>query len=111
TVIVPLEVQEDVIEEDGGRISLTPNVAGVPAAAMRSAFLAADEVPAVYAMPDADGGRIRVVLNEAQREAVRRMRAAQHLSGREKGQALGAPELRYEGVGEAVKFGPRVVGI
>lgn len=110
-VVVPSEIALDIIAEEEGRISFAPKIDGVPEDGMRRAFFAFDEVQEVYSLDDTDGGRIRVVLNEAQREVLRRMQRVRHLGGAQKAQVLRDPGCVFDGVAEGVRFGPRVEGI
>ena len=67
-VLVPSRVGLDLIVEDEGRISFAPKIDGVESNTMRQAFFALDNVETVYALDDSGGGRLRVVLDEQQRE-------------------------------------------
>jgi superfamily II DNA or RNA helicase len=115
-VLVPSRVGLDLIIEDAGRISFAPKIDGVEPAAMRRAFFALDDIETVYALDAPDGGRVRVVLDEQQREVLRRMQRVRHVSGAERAAVLRAPQAVFDGVAEAVDvdpvaFGPRVQGI
>ena len=72
-VLVPSRVGLDLIVENDGRISFAPKIDGVESDTMRQAFFALDDVETVYALDDPGGGRLRVVLDEQQREVLRRM--------------------------------------
>ena len=82
-VLVPSRVGLDLIVEDEGRISFAPKIDGVESNTMRQAFFALDNVETVYALDDSGGGRLRVVLDEQQREVPWRMQRVRHLSGAE----------------------------
>ena len=115
-VLVPSRVGLDLIVEDEGRISFAPKIDGVESDAMRQAFFALDDVETVYALDDSGGGRLRVVLDEQQREVLRRMQRVRHLSGAERTAVLRAPQAVFDGVAEAIDvdpaaFGPRVQGV
>ena len=115
-VLVPNRVGLDLIVEEGNRITFAPKVDGVPAATMRAAFLASDDVDEIYALDDGHGGRVRVVLEENQRECLRRMQRVRHLGGAERAEVLRNPDAVFDGVGNAIEidqqtFGPRVKGI
>jgi hypothetical protein len=110
-VVMPSEIALDIIPEEGGRISFAPKVDGVPTEAMRRAFLASDDAEEVYSLDAADGGRVRVVLTEAQREAIRRMQRVRHIGGAEKAETLRDPARVFDGVAGSVRFGPRVRGV
>jgi hypothetical protein len=108
-VLVPSRVGLDLIVEDGGRISFAPKIDGVGADAMRQAFFALDNVETVYALDDPGGGRLRVVLDEQQREVLRRMQLVRHLSGAERTAVLRAPQAVFDGVAEAIDVDPAVL--
>ncbi|MBI4457332.1 MAG: restriction endonuclease [Acidobacteria bacterium] len=112
-VIVPSRVGLDLIVEDGGRISFAPKIDGAPRDAMREAFLASEDVDEVYSLDDSEGGRVRVVLDETQREVLRRMQRVRHLAGVEKAEVLRDPHRVFDGVASAVEIdlGPRVRGV
>ena len=112
-VIVPSKVGLDLIVEDGGRITFVPKIDGAPEEKMREAFLASDDVDEVYSLDDEKGGRVRVVLDETQREVLRRMQRVRHLAGVEKAEVLRDPHRVFDGVAGAVdiKLGPRVRGV
>jgi hypothetical protein len=110
-VVVPSEIALDIIPEEDGRISFAPKIDGIPLEAMRQAFLASDDAEEVYSLDDISGGRIRVVLNEAQQEVVRRMQRVRHLGGAEKAAVLRDPARVFDGVAGSVGFGPRVRGV
>lgn len=113
-VVVPPDVELDIIPEKDGRISFAPLVAGVPAHALRHAFFAGAAAEGLYSVDDGAGGRIRVVFNAQQREVLRRMQRARHLGGAEKAEALRDPQRYFDGVGDAINltgYGARVKGI
>ena len=115
-VLVPSRVGLDLIVEEEGRISFAPKIDGVEPEAMRQAFFALDDVDTIYALDAPGGGRLRVVLDEQQREVLRRMQRVRHLSGAERTAVLRAPQSVFDGVAEAVDvdpaaFGPRVQGV
>lgn len=112
-VIVPSSITVDTLQEAGDRISFVPKIDGVPDEALRSAFMASDDVEEVYSMDDSTGGRVRVVLDETQREVLRRMQRVRHLGGPKRAEVLRDPHSVFDGVAGAVTigFGPRVQGI
>src|SRR5262249_33930316 len=62
------------------------------------------------------GERIRIVMTDAQQEALRRMQRVRHLGGAERTEVLRDPGAVFDGVADAVDletrdFGPRVKGI
>lgn len=115
-VFVPPRVGLNLVVEPQGRISFAPTVDGVNDEQMRSAFFAQPDVDEMYSFDDGRGGRIRVVMDDAQREVLRRMQGVRHLSGVEKAEVLRNPVAVFDGVADAVDlnleaFGPRVRGI
>jgi len=115
-VLVPSRMGLDLIVENQGRISFAPKIDGVEPEAMRRACFALDDVETVYALDDPGGGRLRVVMDEQQREVLRRMQRIRHLSGAERTAVMRAPQAVFDGVAEVVDvdpavFGPRVQGV
>ena len=112
-VIVPSSIGLDLVVEPNNRISFAPKVDGVPQDAFREAFMANDDIAEVYSMDDESGGRVRVVLDEPQREVLRRMQRVRHLGGTEKSEILRDPTSVFDGVAGSVSigFGPRVHGV
>jgi superfamily II DNA or RNA helicase len=112
-VIVPSSIGLDLVAEPNNRISFAPKIDGVPQEAFREAFMAADDIAEVYSMDDESGGRIRVILDEPQREVLKRMQRVRHLSGAEKSEVLRDPASVFDGVAGSVSiaFGPRVQGV
>ena len=53
--------------------------------------MASDQIEEVYSVDDVDGGRVRVVLDETQREVLRRMQRVRHVGGVEKAQVMRDP--------------------
>ena len=90
-VIVPSSIGLDLVVEPNNRISFAPKIDGVPQEALREAFMAADDIAEVYSMDDESGGRVRVVLDEPQREVLKRMQQVRHLGGAEKSEVLRDP--------------------
>lgn len=115
-VLVPSRIALDLIVEDGDRITFAPKIDGIPADAMQHAFFAADDVEEVYSLDHAQGGRLRVVLDDTQREVLRRMQRVRHLGGADRVKVLRDPHAVFDGIAEAIDivpetFGPRVKGI
>jgi superfamily II DNA or RNA helicase len=115
-VVVPAKIGLDLIEEEDGRISFVPKIDSVPNEELFRVFMASDDPDDVYALSDGEGGRIRVLLDEPQREVLRRMRRVRHLGGVEKANVLRNPYEVFDGVASNVeidleRFGPRVKGI
>lgn len=114
-VIVPSKIGLDLIVEEDGRISFVPKIDGAPQEAMREAFLASDDIDEVYSLDDSKGGRVRVVLDDTQREVLRRMQKVRHLAGVERAEVLRDPHRVFDGVAGSLEldedFGRRVKGI
>jgi len=115
-VLVPARIELDFVAEDDSRISFVPKIDGIPSDEMTKVFLRSEDVDEVLTLDDAAGGRIRVVFNHEQREALRRMQRARHLGGAERAEALRNPGAVFDGVANAVEidfssYGPRVKGI
>ncbi len=115
-VIVPSKIGLDIVPDSEGRITFVPQMDNVPSEGIIQAFLASDDVDDVYSVDSPDGGRVRVLLNESQKEVLRRMQKARHLGGLNKAKVLSNPCKIFDGVADAVDinlqdFGPRVKGI
>ncbi len=113
-VLAPSQLGLDVIDDGAGRVSFAPRVDGAPPEAMWRAFIGRNGVDEVYALDHGAGGNVHVVLNETQRELLRRMQRARRPGGAEKTELLRKPHSLFDGLLEAVDlsdFGPRVKGI
>lgn len=115
-VLLPSTLGLDVIFEEGDRISFAPKVDGVPQESMREEFLRFGDVQDVYVVADPDGTRVRVVLDDEQREVLRRMQRVRHLGGRDRARVVKDPHAVFDGVAGKLDidlsvFGPRVRGI
>ncbi len=113
-VLAPPQIGLDIIDEGAGRVSFAPRVDGAPPKAMWRAFIGRNGVDEVYSLDHGAGGNVYVVLNETQRELLRRMQRARHLGGVEKTELLRNPHSLFDGLSEAIDlsdFGPRVKGI
>lgn len=112
-VLLPSRLGVDIVPEADGRISFVPKVEGVPHDGLVRAFFASDDIEAVYAVDDSNGGRIRVVFDETQQEVLRRIQRVRHLGGPDKAKVLRNPEAVFDGISAAVdfSFGPRVTGV
>ena len=115
-VIVANRVGLDLIVEADGRITFVPKIDGVPDEAMRRAFIASDDAEEIYSIDDGQGGRVRVILDDVQREVLRRMQVVRHLGGAERAKVLRDPHAAFDAVANHVDispdlFGPRVKGI
>ncbi|MDA8214253.1 MAG: SNF2-related protein [Nitrospiraceae bacterium] len=115
-VIVPSKIGLDIVPDSEGRITFVPQMDNVPSDGIIKAFLASDDVADVYSVDSPDGGRVRVLLNESQKEVLRRMQKVRHLGGFNKAKVLSNPYAVFDGVADSVDinlkdFGPRVKGI
>ena len=113
-VLIPSQVALDMVVGENGRISFIPKFDGADSDAVREAFFERDDVDQIYSFSQEDGSRVHVVLNDAQREVVRRMQRVRKLGGTERDHVLRNPFAVFDGVCEAVDlslFGPRVKGI
>jgi hypothetical protein len=114
-VLIPPALGIDLIDEGDGRISFAPFVEGVPQEELRRVFSSSEDMSSLH-LDDGRGGRIRLIFNADQEEALRRMSRVRHLGGRDKADVLRNPEAVFDGVAGAVDlelgdFGPRVKGI
>jgi len=112
-VLVPSRLALDIVTDEQGRVSFAPRVDGLADDAMWQAFATRGAVDEVYSI-NQDGQQFYVVLDEAQRETLRRMQKARWLGGAEKAEALRNPQAVFDGVAETIDlsdFGPRVHGI
>ena len=114
-VLIPPAIGIDLVEEPDGRVSFSPFIEGVPTENLRRAFLQASDVCDLF-IDDGRGGRVRLIFNKEQQEALQRMTKVRHLGGQSKTKLLRNPEAVFDGVAgaidlEAGDFGPRVKGI
>ena len=115
-VLIASRIGLDLVLEANGRISFAPKVDGVPQEALRQAFFASDDAEEMYRLDDGAGGRLRVILDDEQREVLRRMQRVRHLGGAQRDGVLRNPNKVFDGVCNHVdigpeQFGPRVKGI
>ncbi len=112
-VLVPSRLALDIVTDAQGRISFVPRIDGVADEAMRQAFFQRGGADEAYAI-NHDGEQIYVVLDDVQRETLRRMQKVDKRGGAEKIRVLRDPQSIFDGVGDAIDlsgFGPRVRGI
>ncbi len=113
-VLVPSQVGLDMQVHDDGRMSFIPKFEGVEDSALLQAFFQRDDIDAVFSLNPAGGGGVHIVLDDTQRDALRRMQKVRRLSGAERNDVLRDPQAVFDGIGAAVDltgFGPRVRGI
>lgn len=115
-VIIPSKVGLDFTVDNNGRITFVPKIDGTPSDGMINAFLSSNDVSDVYSLESPEGNRFRVLLNDSQKEVLRRMQKVRHVGGIEKVKVLSNPYKIFDGVADHVEidlniFGPRVKGI
>lgn len=115
-IIIPSKIGLDLIIEDDKRITFVPKIDGVSSEGMKKAFLLSGDDTDVYNLGTPEGGRVRVVLDESQKEIFRRMRKIRKIGGADKAKVLSNPNSIFDGVAGTVDidlqdFGPRVRGI
>ncbi|MBL8207019.1 MAG: restriction endonuclease [Blastocatellia bacterium] len=113
-VLIPTQIGLDIIDNGEGRISFAPRIDGAPPEAMWQAFIARNGIDEVYSLDHATEGRVYVVLNEQQREVLRRMQKVRRLGGADKTKVLREPQAVFDGAMETLDlsdYGPRVKGI
>jgi len=115
-VLIPSKVGLDMTVDEKGRITFVPKIEGASEAGVIKAFMGSEDIGDVFSLDESDGGRLRVLLSEPQKEVLRRMQKVRHLSGADKAKVLSNPYRIFDGVGDSVeidlrKFGPRVTGI
>jgi hypothetical protein len=109
-VLVPSRIGLDIQTDDGGRVTFVPKVEGLPPSSFEDAFLALDDVDNVYSC-EVGGKKVRVVLDDTQREVLRRMQRIRHVGGADRSAVLRDPTSLFDGVSGAVEidmkeFGP-----
>lgn len=114
-VLVPARIGLDIQADEAGRVTFVPKVEGLPEGVFQEVFLALDDVDDVYSC-EVDGKKVRVVLDDTQREVLRRMQRVRHIGGTNRSTVLRDPTSLFDGVSSAVEidmkdFGPRVKGI
>jgi len=115
-VLIPSKVGLDLNVDEEGRITFSPKIDGAQSDSLLRAFLASEDVEEIYSLDHPEGGRIRIVLDESQKEVLRRMRKVRKLGGVDKARFLANPYEVFDGVANSIDidlndFGPRVKGI
>jgi SNF2 family DNA or RNA helicase len=112
-VLVPSRIALGIRHHDDNSVSFVPRCSGVPDKNLENAFFALPDVEGTYAVDLASGRRLRVVLDDDQKEVLRRMQRVRYASGALKHQALQTPEAFFDGVLQAVDlpYGRRVEGV
>jgi hypothetical protein len=114
-VVIPPTIGVDLIDEENGCITFAPFIEGISQEELRRVFLGSEDMSSLH-LDDGRGGRIRLIFNPEQEEALRRMARVRHLGGRDKADVLRNPEAVFDGVAGTVDleigdYGPRVKGI
>jgi len=112
-VVIPSRIALDIFPHRDGSISFVPRCKEISSDGFREAFLRNPDEQNVYSIDLAGNRRVRVVLDDEQREVLRRMKQAQHLRGEAKRSAIEHPEQYFDGVLDSVilPYGRRVEGI
>lgn len=111
-VVMPAQLVLGMCAHDDGSLSFYPVCDGLPEEDFKAAFFRNAGVEDLYTIDAADGGRVRVLLDERQKVVLQRMKSAQRLKGAARQDALHHPEKFFDGVLDAVViYGERVIGI
>lgn len=115
-IVVADKVGVDLTEESDGSVTMSPKVAGVSDEKLQRRYRQLKHVESVYDLDAPDGARIRVVLPEATRELVARMKSVTRVTGEKKQHVLADPMSVFDGVQDFEKldlesFSPRVRGV
>jgi hypothetical protein len=113
-VLIPSQVGVDMQVHDDGKVSFIPKFDGVDESALLQAFFQRDDIDEVFSFHPAGGGGVHLVLDDTQRDALRRMHRVRRLGGVERNQVLRDPQAVFDGIGSVIDladFGPRVRGV
>jgi len=112
-VVIPSRIGLNIYAHTDGSISFVPRCKEISDDGFRKAFLRNPDEQDVYSIDLEGNRRIRVVLDDEQREVLRRMKQARHLQGDAKRSAIEHPEQYFDGVLDSVTlpYGRRVEGI
>lgn len=112
-VVIPSRIALDIFAHPDGSISFVPRCKEIPDDDLREAFLRNPDEQDIYSIDLHGNRRVRVVLDDEQREVLRRMKQARHLRGEAKRSAIEHPEQYFDGVLDSVTlpYGRRVEGI
>jgi len=112
-VVIPSRIALDIFAHPDGSISFVPRCKELPDEGFREAFLRNPDEQDIYSIDLEGNRRVRVVLDDEQREVLRRMKQARHLRGDAKRSAIEHPEQYFDGVLDSVTlpYGRRVEGI
>jgi hypothetical protein len=112
-VVIPSQIGLDIYTHSDGSISFVPKSPGLPVQEFREAFFRNAEAQDLYTIDGIDGRRVRVVLNDGQRQVLDRMKQATRLRGADKEEATRNPAKYFDGLLDSVEieYGPRVIGV
>ncbi len=112
-VLVPSRIALGIKQHSDDSISFVPRCSGVPDADFEKAFLALPKVESTYSLDLPPGRRLRVILDDDQKEVLSRMQAVRHARGDLKKTAITNPEAFFDGVLQSVDlpYGRRVEGV
>jgi hypothetical protein len=110
-VIAPNEVGLGIYTEAGDAITMYPTVEGVDDALLRKEFIRLSDVQAVYDLPRAGGGRVRVVVPPHTADALRDMQRVRRVKGAERDRVLANPMSAMRDGTERSGLSPRVKGL
>ena len=91
-VLVPSRIALGIKQHSDDSISFVPRCSGVPDADFEKAFLALPKVESTYSLDLPPGRRLRVILDDDQKEVLSRMQAVRHARGDLKKTAITNPE-------------------
>lgn len=114
-VVIPPSIGLDFIIDEEDRLTLIPkfDIQEIAPESILKTFIASDD-PSDLCFQAEDGTWIKILFNEAQKDALRRMQKIRNVAGRERADVLRNPQKVFEGVAGEVDlsaFGQRVKGI
>jgi SNF2 family DNA or RNA helicase len=115
-IILPEKVKLDIDADNSGYLSLVPRFDGVDSKAMRDSFMANNTVRDVYDVRNAEGERVRVVINEPLQAVLKSIQRVRHVGGDLRDKLLvDVRQVLDEGIDfdlvDMDGFAPRVRGI
>jgi SNF2 family DNA or RNA helicase len=115
-IILPETVKLDIDADEAGYLSLIPRFDGVDPKTMRDTFMAHNTVRDVYDVRNAEGERVRVVVNDQLQDVLRSIQRVRHVGGDLRDKLLvDVRQVLDEGIDfdliDMDGFAPRVRGI
>jgi SNF2 family DNA or RNA helicase len=112
-VVVPSRIALGIRQYEDGSVSFVPRCSGVPDESFEKAFLALPEAEKTYSLDLPAGRRLRVILDDEQKEVLSRMKRVRHARGDLRKKAVETPEAFFDGVLQSVDlpYGRRVEGV